>query len=183
MAELKDFMTVEEFSELLGVTRGAVYKSVRLRKYMENREGKYYVRKEALEELYPKVLERMNEEEEESGSRELLDDLRTELYNTKLSEKEEQIRNLLDRIQSLEEQLKVKDDQIRTLTTLLDQGQQLQQALLLTVKEAEPEPDQEEPEPVDDSQIDTEELQPEDITPEYGLHEEPKKGFWSRLFG
>lgn len=105
----KELFTVKEYSEAAGVTQQAVYKRLNkgLSKFVVEVDGQKFIKREALEELEAK------RQEQESQ------DNQTSRHETDFSLMVETLSKTIDLLQN---QLAVKDDQIRELNARLEQA-------------------------------------------------------------
>lgn len=104
----KELLTVKEYAEAAGVTQQAVYKRLNkgLAKFVVEVEGQKYIKAEALSELEPKA-----DRQPETGKQ-----AQTESDVSKL------VDTLTRTIEILQEQLSIKDSQIKDLNDRLEQA-------------------------------------------------------------
>lgn len=111
MSQKEEYISIAEFAERAGCSKQAVYQRLNksLKKYVKVEKGKKCINIKALEDLYSKEVEQVFQ-----GKSKGLE----QGFN-------KEIQALNDVIQTLNEQLAVKDQQIAALHNLLDQQQHL----------------------------------------------------------
>lgn len=166
--------TVSELAEILGISRQAInnrVKSLPAEDVDKNEKGVTVVNRSGLiklEEIYKKTIFDDEPIDEETKQRELLEILVDE-KNTEIARMYEQLKAKDEQLAAKDEQLHIKDVQISEKDKQLDQQQQLTLAAMEDTKRLQLE--------LNEAKAEVEKAE-EEIQAQ-----EPKKGFFARLFG
>jgi predicted transcriptional regulator len=129
----KDYISVQEFAELVDLTQQAIYKKINskkneeFKKFIKEIEGKKYISKAAAKLFKPTVEQQLNKSletvEQQFNNRlkqqENEYNLRSEFYEKQLADRDEQIA-------FLKEQLAKRDEELVAQRTLTENAQKLQ---------------------------------------------------------
>ena len=168
MGNNKEMLTVQEVAQIVGVSAQAVYKrlSTSLKPYSTMVEGKKYIRKEAIKEVFHLTMT----EDDSTEVEQPLNDDSTKVDNS-IQPSSSITQELID---MLKKELEQKNQQIEKLQELLDQEQKIfamqqQKYLALEVQSTEQTSELEETkQEVEEAKQEIERLK--------------NRGFWDRLF-
>lgn len=127
--EKKEFFTVAEAAELLGVSRQAIYQALnkQLKPFSSKVDGKIVIESAAFSDVVDKQLNKQVDKENDNRQSNIqalvqeVDKLKIQLVEAERREK-----MLTDQLEYLKEQIKTKDETIEGLRIALDQQQKLQ---------------------------------------------------------
>jgi len=179
------YLTIRQFAEAVGKSQQAIHQQLetRLKSYVKVIDKRKYIDNTAIREVFG--IDDFKEKSSDLSSDLTSIQATLQVKNEMIENLKQQISGLIFDKEKLNEQLTVKDDQIKKLQKLLDQEQQLhkqtkdQYQLLLVDKEEPPEHLQEQL-TTKDNMLTEQAEQIEKLKAE--LTEEKSKGFFKRLF-
>lgn len=123
--EKKEFFTVAEAAELLGVSRQAIYQALnkQLKPFSSKVEGKIAIDAAAFSNAVDKQLDK-EKDKQQLNIQVLVQEV--EKLKIQLDESGKREKMLADQLEYLKQQIKIKDETIEGLRTALDQQQKLQ---------------------------------------------------------
>lgn len=123
--EKKEFFTVAEAAELLGVSRQAIYQALnkQLKPFSSKVDGKIAIDAAAFSNAVDKQLDK-EKDKQQLNIQVLVQEV--EKLKIQLDESGKREKMLADQLEYLKQQIKIKDETIEGLRTALDQQQKLQ---------------------------------------------------------
>ena len=123
--EKKEFFTVAEAAELLGVSRQAIYQALnkQLKPFSSKVDGKIAIDAAAFSNAVGKQLDK-EKDKQQLNIQVLVQEV--EKLKIQLDESGKREKMLADQLEYLKQQIKIKDETIEGLRTALDQQQKLQ---------------------------------------------------------